>query len=89
MNCISTYDIKRDKGEVHPGLACDLNQAIDTGVITDTGVDCEYQFTEAEADIARVGNRVDDTFRALDAAKAIAAKVKSQNASNPDKGEAA
>lgn len=67
MKQICRFCKERDLGEVVPGLAVDLEKAIETGVVLDTGVLEQHNDIN---DPNSVVTRVRDTFHALDLQKA-------------------
>lgn len=67
MRQICKYDKDKDLGEVIPGLAVDLQKAIESGVILDTGVLEEYNDINSPQDVV---TRVRDAFHAMDLRKA-------------------
>ena len=75
QNCI--FDKVRDIQEHVPSLATDLNKAIETCTVQDTGVVAD--FNSIEEPNAIVG-RVSDAFEAIDAQRAILAAGKAAKA---------
>ena len=67
MKQVCKYCKERDLGEVQPGLAVDLQQAIETGVVLDTGVLEEHNNIDSPDCVV---TRVRDTFHALELKKA-------------------
>lgn len=58
---------ERDLGQVVPGLAVDLEKAIETGVVLDTGVVEEYNNIDSPTNVV---TRVQDVFHAMELKKA-------------------
>lgn len=75
QNC--KFNKERDLKEVVPGLAVDIQQAIETGVVLDTGVIEQHNDIQ---DPTSIVTRVRDTFHALELKKAYL------NAGKIDKG---
>ena len=61
------YCKERDLGQVVPGLAVDLEKAIETGVVLDTGVIEEYNNIDSPTNVV---TRVQDIFHAMELKKA-------------------
>lgn len=70
---ICNFDKVRDIQEHVPSLATDLNKAIETNTVQDTGVVAD--FNSIEEPNAIIG-RVSDAFEAIDAQRAILAAGK-------------
>lgn len=58
---------ERDLGQVVPGLAVDLEKAIETGVVLDTGVLEEFNNIDSPTSVV---TRVQDVFHAMELKKA-------------------
>lgn len=58
---------ERDLGQVVPGLAVDLEKAIETGVVLDTGVLEEFNNIDSPTNVV---TRVQDVFHAMELKKA-------------------
>lgn len=65
---VCCFDKKRDLQEHVPSLATDLNAAIETGVVHDTGVVSDYNDL---SDLRSIRGRVGDVFEAIDAQNEI------------------
>jgi hypothetical protein len=68
------FDKVRDIQEHVPSLATDLNKAIETNTVQDTGVVADFNSIEEPSAIT---GRVSDAFEAIDAQRAILAAGKS------------
>lgn len=75
QNCI--FDKVRDIQEHVPSLATDLNKAIETNTVQDTGVVADFNSIEEPNAIT---GRVSDAFEAIDAQRAILAAGKAAKA---------
>lgn len=75
QECI--FNKVRDVQEHVPSLATDLNKAIETNTVQDTGVVADFNSIEEPNDIT---GRVSDAFEALDAQRAILAAGKAAKA---------
>lgn len=71
---ICNFDKVRDIQEHVPSLATDLNKAIETNTVQDTGVVADFNSIEEPNAIT---GRVSDAFEAIDAQRAILAAGKS------------
>lgn len=71
------YDKVRDVQEHVPSLATDLNKAIETNTVQDTGVVADFNSIEEPNAIT---GRVSDAFEAIDAQRAILAAGKAAKA---------
>lgn len=67
------FDKCRDVQEHVPSLATDLNKAIETNTVQDTGVVADFNCIEEPSSIT---GRVSDAFEAIDAQRAILAAGK-------------
>jgi len=70
---ICNFDKARDIQEHVPSLATDLNKAIETNTVKDTGVAADFNSIEEPNAIT---GRVSDAFEAMDAQRAILAAGK-------------
>lgn len=70
---ICNFDKVRDIQEHVPSLATDLNKAIETNTVQDTGVVADFNSIEEPNAIT---GRVSDVFEAIDAQRAILAAGK-------------
>lgn len=71
------FDKVRDIQEHVPSLATDLNKAIETNTVQDTGVVADFNSIEEPCAIT---GRVSDAFEAIDAQRAILAAGKAAKA---------
>lgn len=71
------FDKSRDIQEHVPSLATDLNKAIETNTVQDTGVVADFNSIEEPNAIT---GRVSDAFEAIDAQRAILAAGKAAKA---------
>lgn len=71
------FDKVRDVQEHVPSLATDLNKAIETNIVQDTGVAADFNSIENPSDIT---GRVGDAFEAIEAQRAILAAGKAAKA---------
>lgn len=71
------FDRVRDVQEHVPSLATDLNKAIETNTVQDTGVVADFNSIEEPNAIT---GRVSDAFEAIDAQRAILAAGKAAKA---------
>lgn len=71
------FDKVRDVQEHVPSLATDLNKAIETNTVQDTGVVADFNSIEEPNAIT---GRVSDAFEAIDAQRAILAAGKAAKA---------
>ena len=71
------FDKVRDIQEHVPSLATDLNKAIETNTVQDTGVVADFNSIEVPSAIT---GRVSDAFEAIDAQRAILAAGKAAKA---------
>ena len=71
------FDKVRDIQEHVPSLATDLNKAIETNTVQDTGVVADFNSIEEPSGIT---GRVSDAFEAIDAQRAILAAGKAAKA---------
>lgn len=71
------FDKVRDIQEHVPSLATDLNKAIETNTVQDTGVVADFNLIEEPSAII---GRVSDAFEAIDAQRAILAAGKEAKA---------
>lgn len=71
------FDKVRDIQEHVPSLATDLNKAIETNTVQDTGVVADFNSIEEPSAIT---GRVSDSFEAIDAQRAILAAGKAAKA---------
>lgn len=74
------FDAKRDIMTVEPGLSIDISQAIENGVVQDTG---EPGVFNDMSEPSSIGSRVTDPFTAVDMQKTLlnsAAKSKAKAA---------
>lgn len=67
MRQVCKYDKDKDLGEVIPGLAVDLQKAIESGVILDTGIVEEYNDINSPESVV---TRVRDAFHAIELQRA-------------------
>lgn len=90
------FNSERDIQEVVPDMATDINTAMETGVVMDTGVDGDYNDID---DPRNIMGRVESVFEAMDLqrkiGKAMASKVVGNSSANnntsvstPEGGEA-
>ena len=70
---ICNFDKVRDVQEHVPSLATDLNKAIETNTVQDTGVVADFNSIEEPSAIT---GRISDAFEAIDAQRAILAAGK-------------
>lgn len=71
------FDKVRDIQEHVPSLATDLNKAIETNTVQDTGVVADFNSIDEPSSIT---GRVSDPFEAIDAQRAILAAGKAAKA---------
>ena len=71
------FDKVRDIQEHVPSLATDLNKAIETNTVQDTGVVADFNLIDEPSGIT---GRVSDAFEAIDAQRAILAAGKAAKA---------
>lgn len=71
------FDKVRDVQEHVPSLATDLNKAIETNTVQDTGVAADFNCIDEPSAIT---GRVSDAFEAIDAQRAILAAGKAAKA---------
>lgn len=76
MKQICNYNKERDLKEVVPGLTPNLKIAMQEHVVLDTGISPEYNNID---DPANIIGRVRDVFDAVEAQRALASSMKSQN----------
>lgn len=74
---ICCFDVVHDIQEHVPSLATDLNKAIETNTVQDTGVVADFNSIEEPNAIT---GRVSDAFEAIDAQRAILAAGKAAKA---------
>ena len=74
---ICTFDKVRDIQEHVPSLATDLNKAIETNTVQDTGVVADFNSIEEPSAIT---GRIADAFEAIEAQRAILAAGKAAKA---------
>lgn len=70
MKCVSYFDENRDIMSTIPGLDIDLDKAIESGVVLDTGTVDSYNDLD---DVHSIGHRVSSVFEALDIQRKILA----------------
>lgn len=68
MKQICKFNPDRDIQRTIPGLAVDLELAVENGVVLDTGVDAQYNDID---DPSNIHGRVRDAFSAVDAQRAV------------------
>lgn len=68
---IISFDPIKDNTEVVPGLVIDINEALRTGIVLDTGLEVEYNGIE---DPNLIRGRVEDVFGAIDERNAVVGK---------------
>lgn len=85
MEYICNFDKDRDIQEVVPGLDIDIQAAIDSGVVLDTGVIEEYNDI---CDSSSVHTRVRDVFHAIELKKAYlsSGQINKSNLSGSNEG---
>ena len=76
MKQICRFNKNRDLKEVVPGLTPNLKIAMQEHVVLDTGITPEYNNID---DPANIVGRVRDVFDAVEAQRALASSIKSQN----------
>lgn len=80
------YNPKVDISPVYAGLSINLEEAVRTGIVKDTGVEVEYNGIE---DPALIRGRFADTFDALDERNAVVNReiARIKNVSSTDNNE--
>ena len=74
------FDPKRDIRATVPSLACDLESAIENGVVVDTGTAADYNDIE---DVYNIRGRVRDAFDAVEAQRALLTSSKTAPSNTP------
>lgn len=79
-----SYSDRRDLCDVVPGLSVDLLDALESGVIPDSGKDVDYNGLD---DPSLIGQRVEDEFDAVIKKRSLLSKSKTSNKQPTPTGE--